>query len=181
MALVPPSASQLLLVVAFVAVSSAAGLQWAGMAAQGEAARQQASRQTLSDFAAQLSRLESASLPEKAKLAATLADMAERFARETNRETLASGSRRVVALASYEGEPQVRDRELQERLRAEVRGLVIETESLESAALSRANWFGSITQTLIAAAALLLCGILSIRWREHRLPGPPPNAIGSLR
>ena len=42
--------SRVLIVAAFVAVASSAGLQWVGVSAQAEAARQAASRQTLSEF-----------------------------------------------------------------------------------------------------------------------------------
>lgn len=165
MALSPSPVSQFLLVLAFLAVSSSAGLHWIGMSAQTEASRQQASRQTLAEFTAQLNRMETAPEAEKPKLAENLAGMAERFASEAKRESLASGSRRVVALASWEAERQTRDRELQERLKAEVRGLVNETESLESAALRRASWLGTVNQALLAGAAIL-CGFLAL-WSQR--------------
>ena len=45
---------------------------------------------------------------------------------------------------------------MQERLRAEVRGLVNESESLESAALGQATFFGVVNQIVLVLAALLV-------------------------
>ena len=61
-----------------------------------------------------------------------------------------------MALASYEEETPAREKELQERLRAEVRGLVNESESLESAALGQATFFGVVNQIVLVLAALLV-------------------------
>ena len=152
MAFVPTPVSQVLLVGSFVAVASSAGLQCLGLSAQAEAARQQASRQALTDFSSVLNRFETAPAREKPAVAEHLAGMAERLPHQVKSESLASASRRVVALASYEAEAQAREKDLQERLRAEVRGLVNEAESLESA-----TWLGVVNQILLVMAAIL-CG-----------------------
>lgn len=168
MAVVPSPISQVLLFGAFFAVASSAGLQWLGASAQAEAVRQQASRQTLTDFSSLLNRFESAPTVEKPVVAAHLTGMAERLARQVKDEALASASRRVVALASYEAEAPAREKELQERLRAEVRGLVNESESLESAALGQATFFGVVNQIVLVLAALL-CGAVAIKVRRANL------------
>jgi hypothetical protein len=168
MALVPSPVSHVLMVGVFVAVASSAGLQWLGLSAQAEAVRQQASRQTLTDFSSLLHRFETATKREKPAVAEHLVGMAERLSRQVKGEALASASRRVGALASYEAETQVRDKELQERLRAEVRGLMNEAESLESAALGQATLFGVVNQILLVLAALL-CGLAAIRARRANL------------
>ena len=168
MAVVHSPISQVLLFGAFFAVASSAGLQWVGLSAQAEAVRQQTSRQTLTDFSSLLNRFESAPTVEKPVVAARLTGMAERLARQVKDEALASASRRVVALASYEAEAPAREKELQERLRAEVRGLVNESESLESAALGQATFFGVVNQIVLVLAALL-CGAVAIKARRANL------------
>jgi hypothetical protein len=47
-------------------------------------------------------------------------------------------------------------------LRAEIRGLVSEAETLESAALNRATLFSAVNQALLVMA-VLLCGFLVFR------------------
>ena len=168
MAVMPSPISQVLLFGAFFALASSAGLQWLGASAQAEAVRQQASRQTLTDVSSLLNRFESAPTVEKPVVAAHLTGMAERLARQVKDEALASASRRVVALASYEAEAPAREKELQERLRAEVRGLVNESESLESAALGQATFFGVVNQIVLVLAALL-CGAVAIKVRRANL------------
>ena len=168
MAVVHSPISQVLLFGAFFAVASSAGLQWLRLSAQAEAVRQQTSRQTLTDFSSLLNRFESAPTVEKPVVAAHLTGMAERLARQVKDESLASASRRVVALASYEAEAPAREKELQERLRAEVRGLVNESESLESAALGQATFFGVVNQIVLVLAALL-CGAVAIKARRANL------------
>ena len=162
MAFVPPSVSHVLMVGLFLAVASSAGLQWLGLSAQAEAVRQQASRQSLSDFSSLLHRFETATKHEKPAVAESLVGMAERLSRQVKGEALASASRRVGALASYEAETQVREKEIQERLRAEIRGLMNEAESLESAALGQATLFGVANQILLVLAALI-SGLVAIR------------------
>lgn len=159
MAVVPSPVSKIILVAAFVAVASSAGLQWLGLSAQSEAARQQVSRQLLAEFSSLLGRFEAAPADEKAKVAAHLAGAAERLSQQVQGEGMASASRRVVALASFETAAQARDREIRERLRAEVHGLVSEAESLETAAIGRAVWLSSINQVLLVGVAVL-CGLL---------------------
>lgn len=168
MAIVPSPISQVLLFGAFFAVASSAGLQVARASAQAEAVRQQASRQTLTDVSSLLNRFESAPTVEKPVVAAHLTGMAERLARQVKDEALASASRRVVALASYEAGSPAREKELQERLRAEVKGLVNESESLESAALGQATFFGVVNQIVLVLAALL-CGAVAIKARRANL------------
>ncbi len=162
MALVPPPVSRILLLTAFVAVASSAGLQWLGMSAQAEGARQKASRESLVEFTTLLQRFEAAPAKEKPQAASQLAGAAERLSQQVKGEELASASRRVVALASFETQAQTRDRELQERLRAEVRGLASEAESLETAAAGRAVWLSSLNQLLLVGA-VALCGFLLFR------------------
>ena len=165
MASSPHPISQFLLVCAFAAVAASAGLQFVGLSAQAEAARQQSSRQSLAELSSVLHLYEEAPEQAKAGMAAQLAGLADKLARQANGESMASASRRVGALASYEAREQSRERELQERLRAEVRGLINETESLESVALGRAVALSSINQAILMAAAIL-CGILLIRARR---------------
>ena len=95
-------------------------------------------------------------------MAEQLTGMAERLSQSTRAESLASASRRVVALASYEDGKETREKELRERLRAEIRGLVSEAETLESAALNRATLFSTVNQALLVMA-VLLCGFLVFR------------------
>jgi hypothetical protein len=168
MALAPSSISQVLLIGAFVAVASSAGLQWLGLSAYAEAVRQQASRQKLADFSSLLHQFEIAPQREKSAVAEHLAGIAERLSHQVKGEALASASRRVEALASYEVKAQAREKELQERLRAEVRGLVNEAEFLESAALGRAQWLGTLTQIVLVLAAIL-CGVVAAGSRRTNL------------
>ncbi len=147
---------------AFVAVASSAGLQWFGWSAQSEAARQQTSRQSLAELSSLLQRFEAAPATERPVVAEHMTGLAERLSKHARGEKLASASRRVVALASYEAGGEAREKELQERLRAEVRGLVSEAESAESAALDRATWLAAANQFLLAGAAVL-CGLLAFR------------------
>jgi hypothetical protein len=165
MANTPSPVSRLLLSCAFLAVGSAAGLQWIGLSAQTEAARQQASRQTLAEFSSILSRFETVPAKEKPAVAEHLTGLAERLAKEVRGESLASASRRVVALASYEDGKASRDTELRERLRAEVRGLVNEADSMESQALGRATLLSVINQCLLVGA-VILCGLTVLRARR---------------
>ena len=162
MATTPSPASRVLLIGAFVAVASAAGLQWAGLSAQTEAARQQISRQALAEFSRVFAKYETAPVKEKPVVAEQLTGMAERLSQSTRAESLASASRRVVALASFEDGKETRERELRERLRAEIRGLVSEAETLESAALNRATFFSTVNQALLVMA-VFLCGFLVFR------------------
>jgi len=168
MAFVPTFVSQALVIGAFVAVASSAGLQWLGLSAQAEAVRQQASRQTLTNFSSVLSRYETAPKREKPAVAEHLAGMAKQLSQQMKGETLVSASRRVEALASYEPAAQTRVNELQERLRAEVRWLVTETENLESAALGQATWLGVVNQIVLLLAAVM-CGAVLIRVRRTNL------------
>ena len=161
-------ATRALLITAFMAVASSAGLQWVGLSAQTEAARQKESRQVLSELSTLVQRF--ATVPEKEKpaFAEHLTGMAERLSHEAKAERLASASRRVVALASFESGKETREKELQQRLRAELRGLLTEAESLESAALGRATWLSAVNQVLLLAAAVL-CGLLLYRGRSARI------------
>jgi len=168
MAFVPSPVSQVLMVGAVIAVASSAGLQWLGLSAQAEAARQQASRQALTDFSRLLNRYESAPAREKPAVAEHLAEMAERLPHQVKGESLASASRRVVALASYEAEAQALEKDLQERLRAEVRGLVNEAERLESSALRQAAWIGVVNQMPLVMAAIV-CGLVALPTRRTNL------------
>ena len=136
-----------------------------GFAAQAEASRQQASREVLAEFTSVLNRFEAAPAKEKPAVARRLTVIAEQLSQQAKSEELASASRRVLALTSFEAEAQARDRELQERLRAEVRGLAHEAESMEAAALGRAEWLRTINYTLLAGAGIL-CGILLLRGRR---------------
>ncbi|MBI2685436.1 MAG: hypothetical protein HYX27_03895 [Acidobacteria bacterium] len=154
--------SRLVLIAAFAAVASSAGLQWAGLSAQSEASRQQVSRQTLAEFSSVLNQYERTPAPEKHAVAEQLTGVAERLSQQVWGESLASAARRVVALASYEPEADSREKELQERLRAEVRGLVGQAESMESAALGRATLLSTINQALLVIAAVL-CGMALFR------------------
>jgi hypothetical protein len=155
MARTPPQISRLFLIGSFLAISSSAGLQWAGLSAQSEAARQQASRETLTEFSSVLNRYETVPVQEKPAVAEHLTGMAERLSQQVKGESLASASRRVVALASFEDGKAARDTEIRDRLRAEVRGLASEAESLESAALGRAAVLSMINQVLLVGAAIL--------------------------
>lgn len=150
---------------AFVAVASCAGLQWFSWTAQTEAARQQTSRQSLAELSSLLQRFETAPKAERPVVAEHLTGVAERLSKGASGEKLASASRRVVALASYETGGEAREKELQERLRAEVRGLVSEAESAESAALGRAASLAAVNQMLLLGAAAL-CGLLAFRSRR---------------
>lgn len=167
MALAHPSISRVLLVASFLAVASAAGLQWVGLAAQTEAVRQQASRRRLDEFSSILNNFASAPAKERPAMAGRLAEVAEILAQQIRGESLASASRRVVALASFEAGKEPREKELQERLRAEVRGLVSQAESLEMAALHRAKFLISINQILLVVA-VVLCGAQWLRARQIR-------------
>lgn len=159
------SPSPVLLILAFVAVASSAGLQWVGLSAQSEAARHQVSRQTLSEFSSVLNRYETAPQKEKPAVAEHLTGMAERLSRSVKGESLASASRRVVALASFEDGKETREKELRERLRAEIRGLVNEADMLEAAALGKATFLSLVNQTLLLVAAVL-CGLLAFGVRR---------------
>ncbi len=161
-------ATRALLITAFLAVASSAGLQWVGLSAQTEAARQKESRQVLAELSTLVQRFATAPEKEKPAVAEHLAGMAERLSHEAKAERLASASRRVVALASFESGKEVREKELQERLRAELRGLLSEAESLESAALGRATWLSTVNQVLLVMAAML-CGLLLYRGRHARV------------
>ena len=165
MASSPSPASRLLLIFAFAAVASSAGLQWVGLSAQSEASRQQVSRQTLSEFSTVLNIYETAPPKQRQEVAQQLTGMAERLSHSVKGESLASASRRVVALASFEEGREAREKELRERLRAEIRGLVNEADSLEMAALSRAKILSAVNQALLLAAAGL-CGLLLFRMQR---------------
>jgi len=169
MALSPISGSRWLLLGAFLAVASSAGLQWAGLSAQSEAVRQQASRQTLAEFSSALNRFESATPQERPAVAEHLTGMADRLSRQTWAESLAPASRRVAALTSYEARKDDHEKQIQDRLRAEVRGLVSQAESLEAAALGRATLLSTINQALLVLAAVL-CGLLVFRTRRASSP-----------
>jgi hypothetical protein len=129
-------------------------LQWVGLSAQTEAARHQTSRQKLIEFSALLGRLDNTPEPEKAEVARQVSGMADNLVLQD--ESLAQGSRRVVALASYENVS------VRERLRAEVRGLVGQAESLEAAALSRANWFVEASQLILFLGLALFAGVMRV-------------------
>lgn len=165
MATTPSPGSRILLVFAFAAVASSAGLQWVGLSAQSEASRQQLSRQTLSEFSTVLNIYETAPVKKRAEVAQQLTGMAERLSHSVKGESLASASRRVVALASFEEGKETREKELRERLRAEIRGLVNEADSLESAALSRAKILSAVNQGLLLLAAGM-CGMLLLRLHQ---------------
>lgn len=130
MALPRPSISRALLLGSFAAVVSSAGLQWARLAAQTGAVRQQASRQRLNEFSSIFNHFGNTPAKERSATASRLAVVAENLARQFRGEALASASRRVVALASYEAGKEPTEKELQ---------LVKQAESLEMAALSRAT------------------------------------------
>lgn len=98
-------------------------------------------------------------------MAGRLAQVAEMLAQQIRGEALASASRRVVALASFEAGKEPREKELQERLRAEVRGLVSQAESMEMAALNRATFLSSINQAVLLIA-VVLCGAQWVRARR---------------
>lgn len=162
MALVPPPVSRIVLIAAFCSVASSAGLQWLGLSARAEATRQRLSRESLAEFAALLQRFEDAPAPEKTQAASRLTGAAERLSQQVKGEALASASRRVVALASFESPTQIRDKELQERLRAEIRSLTSEAELLESTAAGRVHWLNSANQWLWVCS-LSLFGLLLFR------------------
>jgi hypothetical protein len=125
-----------------------------GLTAQSDAARYQNSRQKLSDFSALLGKLDSAPEAEKAAVARQVSGLADSLALQD--EKLEQGSRRVVALVSYENVS------VRERLRAEVRGLVGQAESLEAAALSRANWFVEASQLILVLGLALFAGVMRV-------------------
>jgi len=163
------SLSRLLWSVAFAAVASSAGLQWVGLTAQTEAARHQNSRQKLTEFSALLGKLDTASAPEKAEVAKQVSGLADSLALQD--EKLEPGSRRVVALASYEVAPD-ENATVRERLRAEVKGLVGQAESLEADALSRANRFVSTSQIVLLLGMALFAGVLRVtRMRKPEVSG----------
>ncbi|MBM3755173.1 MAG: hypothetical protein FJW38_14470 [Acidobacteria bacterium] len=164
-----PSFSRFLWTVAFAAVASSAGLQWVGLTAQSEAARHQSSRQKLSEFSSLLGKLDSAPEAEKAEMARQVSGLADNLALQD--EKLEQGSRRVVALASYEIAPE-ENTTVRERLRAEVRGLVGQAESLEADALSRANRFVATSQIALFAGLALFAGVLRVtRVRKPEVSG----------
>ena len=154
----------MLIVAAFFAVASSAGLQWVSVSAQEEAARQAASRQTLAEFSTLLTEYERTAAAGRLALEQDLTGKAEQLPQKVRSEPLAAGSRRVAALASYEASG---DRELQSRLRAEVRGLMSQAESLETAALGRAELLGMVNGVLMATAAVLF-GLALLQGRRVR-------------
>lgn len=158
------SISRVLILAAFVAVASSAGLQWVGVSAQAEAARQAASRQTLAEFSTLLTQYETTAGPQKKPLEQDLAGKAEQLTQKVRSEPLAAASRRVAALASYEASG---DRELQMRLRAEVRGLMSQAETMETAALGRAELLATVNAILMVTAAVL-CGLVALQARRVR-------------
>lgn len=153
------SLSRWLWPVAFAAVASSAGLQWVGLTAQTEAARHQTSRQKLAEFSSLLGKLDSAPEAEKAAVAKQVSGLADGLALQD--EKLEQGSRRVVALASYEVAPD-ENITVRERLRAEVRGLVGQAESLEADALSRAHRFVASSQIILFLGMALFAGVLRV-------------------
>ncbi|MBM3784905.1 MAG: hypothetical protein FJW30_11130 [Acidobacteria bacterium] len=155
----PSSVARWLLPVLFLTLASSAGLQWAGLSAQSEAARHHTIVQRLNDFSMLLLRIGSANEPERQRAAQQVSGYVDRLSTE---EKLRAGSRRVTALASYP------DDSVDERLRAEVRGLVSEAESLETAALRRANTYTLATQCLVVLTACV-CGALLLR---RKVPQP---------
>lgn len=163
------SRSRLLWPVAFAAVASSAGLQWVGLTAQTEAARHQTSRQKLTEFSSLLGKLDSAPKEQKAAVAKQVSGLADNLALQD--EKLEQGSRRVVALASYEVAPDD-NASVRERLRAEVRGLVGQAESLEADALSRANRFVATSQVTLFVGMALFAGVLRVsRIRKSEISG----------
>lgn len=163
----PKPASRLLLVAAFAAVASSAGLQWAGLLAQTEAARQRASRGSLQEFSAVLHSYQVAPTGRKPELAKQLTNLAEALTQKARGESVASASRRVGALASYEVRERSRESELQDRLRAEVRDLVSRADSMESVALQRAVLLGTINQVILCIGAVLSGLVLFKARRAH--------------
>lgn len=157
MARKPGVVSSIVLVLAFAAVAASAGLQWVEKSARAEAARRQASRQSVEQFSTLMQRFEDASARERPKVAEDLAGAAERLAEQTKIESLAAASRRVEALASFETQKQARQSDLQERLRAEIRELVSEAESMEASARGRATRLEIVHQLMLMVAAVL-CG-----------------------
>jgi hypothetical protein len=137
--------SQWILIAGFFAVASTAGLQWIGGPA--------VSPRAAAELSAEVHRLETAPADERAAVAEHLTGMAEK----ANAETVAAASRRVAALASYE----TADVAMRERLRAEVRSLAQEAETLEMETLwwRTANW-------LVLALAAILCGWMTVRTRK---------------
>lgn len=163
------SLSRWLWPVAFAAVASSAGLQWIGLTAQTEAARHQTSRQKLTEFSSLLGKLDSAPVAEKAEVARQVSGLADNLALQD--EKLEQGSRRVVALASYEVAPD-ENTTVRDRLRAEVRGLVGQAESLEADALSRANRFVATSQITLIVGLALFAGVLRVsRVRKPEVSG----------
>ena len=160
---IAPSVSSWLLPLAFAAVTSAAGLQWVGISANSEAVRQRASREKLSEFSALLTRLQNAPPADKPAAAEQLAGFADRLSAGARDEQLASASRRIAALTSFEAASA--DTAIQERLRDEIRSLVSETESLEGQALDRAAQLNLVNQFLMLIAAGM-CGTLVVRFRR---------------
>lgn len=164
-----PSFSRSLWLVAFAAVASSAGLQWIGLTAQSEAARHQTSRQKLSEFSSLLGKLDNAPEAEKPAVARQVSGLADSLALQD--EKLDQGSRRVVALASYEVASDD-NATVRERLRAEVRGLVGQAESLESDALNRANRFVTSSQIILLIGLALFAGVLHVtRTRKPEVSG----------
>lgn len=149
---------------AFVAVASSAGLQFAEVSAQEEATRQAASLQTLEEFSSLLARYEKLTETDRTAMEQDLAGKAAQLTVKVRNETMVAASRRVAALATYE---TTGDRELQRRLRAEVRGLTSQAERLETAALGRAELLGTINAILMATAAVL-CALAALHARRAR-------------
>lgn len=141
---------QWILVVGFFAVASTASLQWIG----GKTVTPRAA----AELTAEVHRLEIAPAGERAAMAEHLTGMAEK----ANAETVAAASRRVAALASYESA----DAALRERVRAEVRGLAQEAETLEIETLwwQTANW-------LALGGMAIVCGWMTVRAKKPSWTG----------
>lgn len=136
-----------------LSLTSSAALQWAGLSAQSEAARHHNSAQKLNELSAIL-------INPAAEETAVVQQAADKLNASIRDEKLVEAARRVSALASYP------DASVRDRLRAEVRSLVHEAESMETAALSRATLYTWATEVLIVLAAGF-CGLL---WLRRRIP-----------
>jgi phage host-nuclease inhibitor protein Gam len=128
-----------------------ASLEWIG--------GQTVSPRAAAELSAEVHRLEAAPAGEQAAVAEQLSVMAEKL----KAEEVASASRRVAALASYEA---AKDAALQERLRAEVRELAREAETLETETL----WWRTVNWLLLGGMAIL-CVLVTIRTRKPSRTG----------
>lgn len=153
-----PPVLRLLMIASFLAVASSAGLQWAERSANVAAVEQQASRRSVSELSQLLQEIDAGGDADRPRLNERFAEAAERVGRHLRGDSLVSATRRVAVLSSAGTNEPIREKEMQDRLRAELRGLVREAEHLEASALGRAAWLSGLNQALLVLAAAL-CGL----------------------